>query len=247
MAKQGGMGANFYVGSADISGDVGSLTNMHGGPLLQEVTAIDKSAPERIGLLHDGGLDGNIWFDKATGASHPTLKTLPTADVICSYFHSGVIGAPVCSCVAKQVNFDGTRGQDGSYALTVNWVANGFGLEWGNSVTAGKRTDTTATTPGTGMDLAATPASYSFGMALYLHVFSFTGTSVTIKVQDSANNSAFADMTGATFTVVSGVTSERIALGTTATVRRYLRAVTTGTFSNVVFAINAVRYEVAQT
>ena len=245
MSKQGGMGANFYVGSADISGDVSSLTNMHGGPLLQDVTAIDKSAPERIGLLRDGGLDGSIWFDKATGASHPTLKTLPTTDVICSYFHTAVIGAPACSCVAKQVNFDGNRGKDGSYALAVSWVANGFGLEWGNSVTAGKRTDTTATTPGSGSDLGA--ASYSFGMALYLHLFEFTGTSVTIKVQDSANNSVFADMTGATFTVASGVTSERIALSTTATVRRYLRAVTTGTFSNAVFAINAVRYEVAQT
>ena len=36
----------------------------------------------------------------------------------------------------------------------------------------------------------------SFGVQAYLQVFSFTGTDVTITIQDSADNSSFANITG---------------------------------------------------
>jgi hypothetical protein len=73
----------------------------------------------------------------------------------------------------------------------------------------------------------------------YLHVFSFAGTSVTVKLQESSDNGggdAFADVTGGAFTAATGRTWQRIATGTQ-NVKRYLRVVTTGTFSSAVFAV----------
>lgn len=244
MAKQGGMGDNYYAGPNNLSGDIGSLSNIHGGPNPQDVTGIDKSAIERIGLLRDGGLSASVWFNPTR--AHPVLRALPYTDVVCSYFAGATLGGPAASCVAKQIGYDGTRGQDGSFTLAVEWQANGFGLEWGLQGTPGIRTDTTSTT-GTGVDRGAPLASTAFGLTAYIHNFSFTGTSVVVKIQDSADNATFADLTGAVFTTITtGATAERITIGTTATVRRYLRVVTTGTFTNFQFAVNVAPYDTAQ-
>lgn len=250
MAKQGGMGDGCYVDQYDLSGDVGSLGSVGGGPLLGVVTAIDKSAEERLGLLRDGRLNFASWFNPSITAgaegSHAVLKTLPTADRIITYRIGAAIGNPAASLVSKQANYDGTRGADASYSHTVDALANSYGLEWGEQLTAGKRTDTTATN-GSSLDYGA--VSTTFGATAYAHVFAVTGTSVTIKVQDSADNSSFTDVTGLTFTAVNGGATgyERISTSTTATIRRYTRVVTTGTFSNAVFFVNFVRYLTAQT
>jgi hypothetical protein len=139
--------------------------------------------------------------------------------------------------VAKQINYDASRGDDGDLTFAVSAQSNGFGLEWGRSLTAGLRTDTAATN-GTAID---TTASASFGAQAYLHVTAFTGTDCTITVEDSADNITFATVDS--FTVVSGVTSERNVLGTTTeTLDRYVRVSTTaGTFSSITFAVNLVK------
>lgn len=245
MAKQGGMGDHFYVGANALGGDIGSLSNVHGGPNPQDVTGITFSAPERIGLLRDGGVSGAVWFNSTR--AHLALRTLPTTDQIATYGIGQAIGNPAFSCVAKQINYDATRGTDGSLSFAVDWQASaGTGAEWGFQATAGIRTDTVATSPATGFDRTAAFASTAFGLSSYLHVFAFTGTSVTFTVQDSADNATFATVAGAVHTVVTGATSERITIGLTATVRRYIRVITTGTFSNVQFMVNVVPYEVAQ-
>lgn len=105
------------------------------------------------------------------------------------------------------------------------------------------RTDTAATN-GTGLDGLASSA---FGAQFYLHLTSFTGTSVVVKIQDSADNVTFADLAGAAFTSATGATFERIATASGATVRRYLRVATTGTFSEASFVVNGVRNETAVT
>lgn len=240
MAKQSGLGDRCFVGGYDLSGDIGSIQRVAGGPAALDVTGIDKSGYERIGGTRDGGIDFTAWFNDAAGASHTILSTLPTTDRIVTYFRGAAIGNAAASCVAKQIGYDGTRAADGQLTHTVNAQANGYGCEWGLQLTAGKRTDTAATN-GTSVDYGA--VSTAFGLQAYLHVFSFTGTSVTVKLQDSADNSSFSDITSAAFTAATGVTSERIAV--TGTVRRYVRAVTTGTFSNAVFAVQFSRNETA--
>ncbi|MGH3587159.1 MAG: hypothetical protein ACRDQ0_12630, partial [Pseudonocardia sp.] len=87
----------------------------------------------------------------------------------------------------------------------------------------------------------------AFGLQAWLHVFSFTGTSCTVKIQESSDDAAgdaFADVTGGAFAAASAVGAQRIATGAI-NVERYLRIVTTGTFSECTFAVTACRNETA--
>jgi hypothetical protein len=241
MAKQAGLGDNLYVGGYDLSGDIGSLGRIGGGPAAMPVTGIDKSAYERIGGVRDGAIEFNAYFNPATNRAHDRLGNLPTSDVQIHYCRGTTVGAPGAALIAKQVGYDGNRGSDGSFRFAVQAVANGYGLEWGRQLTAGKRTDSTATN-GASID---TTASAAFGAQAYLQVFAFTGTSVTVAIQDSADDSSFANVTGLTFTAATGITTERLATANNATIRRYLRAVTTGTFSDAVFSVIVVKNEIA--
>lgn len=243
MAKQSGLGDNFYLHGYDVSGDLGSVS-VSGGPAALEVTGIDKSAYQRIGGLRTGGMTWQAWFNPATDQGHDRFSSLPTTDVIASYFRGTTLGNPAACMVAKQINYDGNRGDDGAFTFAVEAQSNGFGVEWGRSLTAGVRTDTAATN-GTGID---TTASADFGAQAYLQAFAFTGTDVTVKIQDSADNSSFTDVAGMAFTqLTAGNTAERIATANTATIRRYVRAVTvtTGGFSSLAFAVVIVKNSIA--
>ena len=240
MAKQSGLGAGYYLDQFDLSNDTNSFGSISKSAAPIEMTGIYKLAFERIA----GQLDGDMkWISYLNPTNaHVGLSTLPRTDRIASYFHRQTLAAPVASMVTKQTGYDPKRDADGKLLIDVDAVANASWLDWGYALTAGKRVDTTATN-GTGVDLNSLGFGFtttaSFGAQAYLHVFAFTGTSVTIKIQDSADNVSFADLTGGAFTLVAGVTKERIQTGRTQTVRRYLRAVTTGTFSSVTFAVQA--------
>lgn len=242
MSKASGLGQSLFVAGYDLSGDVGSLSNVHSSVAVQDITGIDKSAHERLGLLVDGGLAFVAFFNKTAGQAHPVLSALPTSDVLLSYFAGSTLGNAVANLRAKQINYDGTRAQGGALTFVVTAQANGTGLEWSEALTAGKRTDTAATN-GTGYDGGAATA---FGLSAYLHVFALTGTNVIVALEDSANNSAWAAVTGGAFTsVTSAPGSERITTATGLTVRRYVRVVTTGTFTSATFAVSFLRPLVA--
>ena len=239
--KSSGLGDALYIAGYDLSGDIGAVNSIAGGPAVQDVTGIDKSAMERIGLVRDGHIDYTSFFNPATDRAHDRLSLLPTSDVIVSYFRGTALGGQSACLVSKQINYDGTRGDDGAFTFTVQSQANGYGLEWGTSMTAGKRTDTTAAN-GSSVDFGT--GSTAFGLQAYLHVFAFTGTSVTVKLQESSDDGAgdaFVDVTGGGFTAATGITSQRIETARGQTVERYLRVVTTGTFSNAIFAVSVNR------
>jgi len=239
VSKQTGLGDQLYVGGIDLSGDIGSLGSIAGPRGVTDVTGIDKSGYERLLLGKDGNIEFTSWFNPATGQAHDRLELLPTTDQILTYCRGTALGSPAASMVAKQINYDGTRAADGAFSFSTSAQANGYGLDWGRLLTAGKRTDTSATSAATGVD--HTDVSTLFGWQAFLHVFAFTGTSVTVTIQDSADNASFANLTGGAFTAATGVTSQRLEGGRTATVRRYLRVITTGTFSNAVFAVGFTR------
>lgn len=236
MAKQAGLGDRLYISGYDLSGDIGSIQRVAGGPAAMDLTGIDKSAYERVGGLRDGGIDFTAWFNKAASAAHLRLGALPTTDVVVTYARGLGLGSPVACCVAKQLDYAGTRAADGGLSFATSSVANGYGVEWGQQLTAGLRTDTGATASGTGLDGAASTA---FGAQFYVQITAFTGTSVTVKIQDSADNVSFADLSGASFAAATGPTAERIAVS--GTVRRYLRVATTGTFTGASFLVSGVR------
>jgi hypothetical protein len=244
MTKSGGLGDNFYSGGYDVSGDIGSVDKIQGGTKPIDVTAINKSAFERIGGVRDGSMSWKAFFNITAGQAHPVLSALPTADVVATYCRGTTLGSPCASLVAKQLNYDGNRAQSGEFTFSVDAEASAYGLEWGVLLTAGLRTDTAATN-GTGVD---TTALASFGAQAYLQVTAFTGTDVTVKIQDSADNVAFADVTGLSFTAVTAAPfTQRLATSNTATIRRYVRAVTTTSagVTSVTFAVHLTKNEIA--
>lgn len=251
MTKKSGLAQNFYLGGYNLSGDTGAGNEIGGGLAgTQDVTGIDKAAYERIGLLRDGRLSWTSFFnpEKAIDIpgttqdrAHVVLGSLPTTDRHMMWATATAIGAPAACMVGKQIDYNPSRAADGSLTIAVSGQANGFGLEWCDLLTAGVRTDTTGTN-GTSLDLGT--GSTAFGLQAYLHVFALTGTSVTVKLQESSDNGvgdAWADVTGGSFTAATGISAQRLETGRTQTVERYLRVVTTGTFSNARFAVAVAR------
>lgn len=236
--KVSGLGSHFYLQGYDLSGDTSALDQISGGPALLDVTGINKQAHERIGALRDGSMQFTSFFNNALLAEHAILSQLPRTDVVATFMAGGTLGNPCACLVAKQANYDPTRDNSGALTEKVQLQANGFGLEWGIALTAALRTDTAATT-GIAVDNAA---ATTFGAQAYLQVNAFTGTSVDIKVEHSADSSTWATLID--FGAQSAVGAKRQAV--TGTVNRYVRATTgTGTFSSVTFLVAFVRNPVA--
>lgn len=235
MAKQSGLGDNLYVAGYNVSGDIGSIGSVKGGPALLEVTGIDKSGTERVGGLRDGSMEYTAYFNKAAGQAHDVFSALPTSDDVVTYFRGTTIGNSAACLVAKQIGYDGERGDDGSLTFKVEAQANGYGIEWGEQLTDGVRTDSTGTS-GSAYDYGSSTA---YGLQAYFQVFSVTGTSVIITVEHSADNVSWSTL--ATWSGVSALGATRIAA--TGTVNRYLRVTTAGTFTDAQFAVAAVRNE----
>ena len=230
MAKSSGLAQRLFAGGFQVSGDIAAINELRSPRGVYIVTAIDKTAQERILGHVDGLIDASSWFNDASGQEHAIFKQLLTTNVHVIYGFGATIGATAAGLVSKQFNYDFTRPIDGSLSLNVRAAANGFGLEWGEMLTAGVRTDTTATN-GSSLDNSAATSN---GAAAYLQVFAFTGTSVTVAIQDSTDDSAWT--TRMTFTAVSGANQqERITWS--GSPARYLRVITTGTFSNAEFAV----------
>jgi len=241
VAKTTGMGMYLYANGRDLSGDTNSISKMSGGPSALEMTGIDKSAIERQGGVRDGSLSWVSYFNPTN--AHPFLSALPTADVIASVLVTQALGAAGMGIVCKQIGYDGTRDNSGAFTLSVDAQANAFGLEWGQQLTPGQRSDTVATN-GAAVDYGAVVGTTAFGLQMYVQLFTFTGTSVTIKVQSSTDDAVgdpYSDVTGATSGALSAQGAVRVATATNASIERYLRIVTTGTFSQATFSVIAVR------
>lgn len=242
--KTTGLGDNLYVQGRNLSGDIQAFGRIGGGPALLDMTSIVKYAMERQGGLRDGAIEATSYFNPDTDAAHETFGAMPTSDVIVTYCRGTTLGNPAACLNGKQANYDPTRGNDGSLTASVNAQANGFGLEWCEQLTAGVRTDAAATN-GASVDFAA---GTNFGLQAYLHVFDFTGTDVTVKLQQSSDNGgadAWADVVGGAFTAITGgaPSAQRIQTARNLAVERYLRVVTatTGGFSNLEFAVSVAK------
>ena len=238
MAKETGLGDQLFIGGYDIGADVSAIGSLSTPRETLPSTGITKFANERLFGKRDGLAEFTTYFNKATDQQHLALRGLPRTDTQLMYLRGTDLGDESFSMTGKQLNYDPTRGDDGSLTFGINVMGNAFGADWGTQLTAGKRTDTAATN-GASID---TLASAAFGFQAYLQVFSFTGTSVTVTIEDSADNVSFLPITSGAFTAATGRTFQRIQSSSdTGTVRRYIRAVTSGTFSSAVFAVSITK------
>lgn len=234
MAKQGGLGSRFLVGGYDLSGDISALSSVSSSLAPIDVTGIDKFAHERIAGLRDGTMSFTSFWNAAL--SVPVLGSLPKTDTLMTFIPGPQqLGGPSAWLQALQVSYNPTRANSGELTMATEGQGEGWGLEWCQNLTAGLRSDTAATN---GPDVDGGTGSAS-GAAAYLQVTGFAGTSVTVTVQHSADNSAWSPL--AAFTAVTAAPAwQRVAVS--GAVDRYLRVITEGTFTSAVFAAAVVRY-----
>lgn len=242
MPKRSGLGDRLYFNQYDLSGDVGAVQTLRQSRAVQDVTGIDKDAVERLGVLPDGELAFTALWNDSASQSYPVLSALPTTDVVASYFMGTAIGNAAASLNGKLTDLSVNRGQDGSLALTIPVLGNGSSLDWGVQLTNGK---VTLASSGTAAPVDH-GASTAFGGVAYLHVFSIGSGTATVKVQHSSDNATYADLI--TFTAATAATFERkLTAAITTTVNRYTSITVTGTFTNLVYAVNFMRYVTSQT
>ncbi len=247
MTKVGGLGDQLYLHGEDMSGDVGSLSRIGGGPGLLVVTAIDKYAEERVGGHIDGGIEFASWFNPYVAPNADKAFRLRTTDVIGTYFNGAAVGGDGASCVAKQLNWDGSRATDGAFSFACALNGQGFGVEWGVQHTAGKATHAGATNAAGYHSSAALTA---FGGQMYIQVFSVADNTLTVKLQDCAtdNPAAYVDVPGLTTVAIAPgdcPTAYRVASTNTENIDQWTRVVTTGAFSSAQFAVLFCRNLVA--
>lgn len=235
MAKETGLGANLYLDGIDLSGDTGSVSSMSNSMEVTEVTGIDKLAVERLPLTLSSALEWMAWWN--TYGSVATLRNSPSGNRLASYFHRPLLGSPAAALIARQADLKTKRSEKGALTLDVKLESDTSWMDWGLALTAGIRTDTAATN-GTGVDFTVGSA---FGLQAYLHVFALTGTNVIVHLEHSDDNNAWSDVTGGAFTSVTVAPGkERIYTARNLTVKRYLRAVSSGTFTSASCAVSAV-------
>jgi hypothetical protein len=235
VAKQTGIGANLYVDEFDLSGDVGAVGNIGSSRTQLDVTGINKDFMERLPGLGDGGISYTGFYNPS--GAHSVLAPIGTAAQIVTVTLGTDVGSGAASLHGVEVNFDKTRGNDGSLVFSTEALSfAGFGTEWGFLVTAGKAT---AAGSGTATSTVDNAVATSNGGAAFLHAFSIGSGTATVIVEHSTDNATFASITGGTFAAFSAATSERITL--TGTINRYTRYNATGTFGTAVFAVNINR------
>lgn len=255
MPKSSGLGDRLWVGGYDLSGDIGSIERIACPRGTLEVTGIDKSAKERIYGTKDGEISFMAYFNPDTvaggasrNAEHVVLSALPSTDIQVMYGRGTTLGSPSAAMLGKQLNYDPKRAADGALTIKTEAKANGYGLEWGKLATAGARTDTSGTN-GTGIDLGT--GSKAFGLQAYLQVLALTGTNIVVKLQHSTDDAAtdpYADITGGAFTsATTAPQTQRLATANNATIKRYVRVVSSGTFTSATFVVMVNRNPVAVT
>ena len=239
MAKKSGLGQQIFVHGYDLSGDVATIDNAGSPRNLLEITAINASATERLVGLSDGNISVSSWFNDATEQEHAAYSGLVTTDRILTWAFGATRGDVAACLVSKQMNYNGSRGSDGSLSFSIDSQATGVSLDWCETLTTGKETHSSAGSSTSRDDSAATSA----GMVAYLEITDCDSGTPTVTIQQSSDNgSGDAWATVLSFAAVgyaSAPTAERVTVS--GAVERYLRITTTGTFSNLDFCVSTRR------
>jgi len=237
MAKQSGLGVRLYAAGYDLSGDANALNNMGYSQAMLDVTSLQDSAMSRIAGLSDGTLSVNGWFEATSNHAVWTSNSgnLPSADQVVVVGFGTALGDACIGMNAKQASYNVTRAPGAAIATVAEYQSTaGQQLDFGVLLTTGpKQTDASAT-DSTSVDQGAGTSAGAVG---YIEAMSIGSGSATVKIQSSTNNTVWSDLI--TFTAVTAQTSERLAV--TGTVNRYVRVITSGTFTNLVFVVGFAR------
>ena len=231
MAKVSGLNVRLFVMGNDLSGDANALDGAGYSQETLETTALESAAASRITGLADGSLTINGYFDNATNKIHATFSSnsgkIPTADQVVLAPFGSAVGSPMCGISAKEVSYSVSRGSGSAITVSSAFSGNGMGGEFGVMLTA--------------FDDTHNSASSASGGSGYLQAISLASGNVVLKIQHSADNSSWADLITYSSLATSGVPTA-VRTEVTGTVNRYLRIISTGTFSNAKIAAGFTRF-----
>lgn len=239
-----------YADGYDISGDARTI-----GPLNWSYDEVDLTGYSHAikGVLPGHATIGigtlNAVFDNtATTGVHNILATsgvMRTMLIAVGMLAEPAEGDPAFMGEFEQEDYM----QDGQVGTYINIPFNSasarassflYDSPWG--ILSHEKSAETAVNSATGVD-NPTGGATSFGGYMVYQVFAGNGTA-TISVDDSANNSTFAAVSGLTSGSIncSSPISGRVAIGRTATIRQYTRwQIAFGTATSVTFALGLSR------
>lgn len=203
-----------YLSSIGFAGsrDTADVTNFASGGNKESIAGT-RSATINAGGFHDADLTA---IDDAMDSGSGLLTWSPGAGSAIGdrAYLASIIGTSLARSAAV----------GGAVAIAWDTMADTVtGQGW---ILHPKGEDTNTTTGATRDDAAAT----STGWQSHLHVFAVDAGSWVIKLQDSANGSAWSDVTGGAFAAVTGAASERlVSAASTTDLRRYVRYLATRT------------------
>lgn len=185
-----------------------------------------------LGLL-DFRLQSGGRLNPAAGLNHAVLSTLRAQQTPALYtlgLTGFVIGSLVEMAQVALTSFSLTSNHDQPNDLEASFEGHD-GFDLGVSLHDQVAETGLAPVNYASVDESAATAD---GGAGHLHVIAFTGTTATIKIQHSTDNTTWADLI--TFTAATGVTKQRVEV--TGTVNRYVRAiVSAGTYTTLTFVV----------
>jgi hypothetical protein len=182
--------------------------------------------------ISTANLDISGLFDGTTDAVDEELTNAfaTTSATPLTVFQNGTTAGEPCVVLNSKIQ-NYTIDSSVSEAVGVSSTFTGDNFGRGLSLYALTNTSATATT--TAVDFGS---STTFGGQAFLHCTADSSANIAVKLQSSADNSSFADVTGGGFTAITGTTSERIA--PTGTINRYVRLVITVTGGAATFQVS---------
>lgn len=200
-----------------------------------EAGAYDVAVKGYLNGRMDGLISWQGFFNKATAGSHAAMAgvaTNKTAGVAYGNNASPGVGDIACAMPVHQSNYKVNSELDGVIVAEAQMKCRGTALEWGHLLA--NVSAVTASADLTSVDQAA---GSSDGAAAYLFLTGVSaGDTLTVKVQDSPDNSTWTDLI--TFTLNgSAIGAERATVS--GTVDRYVRVSYTisGTLPSFDFAV----------
>ena len=229
MAKESGLNVRLYVEGKDMSGSANALDGAGYSQAMLETTPLNTSAATRITGLADGTLSVNGYFDTSDDAPWAEDSgKLPSSDAVVLVALSSAVGDPSVGMNAKEGEFNVSRSSGSAISIASSFSGNGMGGEFGEMLTAHDDTHSSAGS-GTVVDSGASSSS---GGAGYVQVISLGSGSVVVNLQESTSSGGSYSnfMTFSTVAAAAAPSAERLTME--GTVQRYIKVVTTGTFSN---------------
>lgn len=222
MASVHGSKARVYLNAFDVSPYLREATLSAATAVAEKTTFTSPAKEYAVGQTERNASFGGLYDQTLT----VVRDNLGVAGGVLTHCPGGASSNTDLAWLASVIDaaYEESSPRDDMVAFA--WEATASGQVAFGTVLHPLAEDTNTTTGSSRDDAAAT----STGWTAHLHVTAVDAGSWVVKLEDSANNSAWSDVSGGAFTAATGATSQRlVAASTTAALRRYVRYTATRT------------------